>query len=385
LWAALLMSLAGPQIQYAQEARNYALLTLVALAAAAALVRMERRGAAARWAPFALGAAVLATSLTHYFALGTVLTLGLYAMLRLRGRPRRRAMLAFAAAAVIWLVTWAPIGLQQFEHVADPRILDFLRDSAPGYAGRFVRRLALLPARYFAEPPDDSLAVAAAGGLVFVVAALFPVRRRDMLLWALWLPLTVLPVALLDAARHTKHLEFIRYTLLASPAAYAVIGAALDRTRSRWWLSHVSPALAAIGCAAALPGAYSAWWKADWRSLARAAESDVRPGDVTVFVSGGETWPYPHAAFLHTSFYRQRPPGPIVLLYGAANESLLAQLKDAPGVIIIAQGGVDDALPGARLEWLAHEPGAGRCWRGTWKDEPPATATATSGTSEAPR
>jgi uncharacterized membrane protein len=85
LWAALLMALAGPQVQYAQEARNYAMLLVEGLGAAAALVLIERRGPT-RWRELALVVCLLAMTLTHYFALGTILSLAIYAAVRLRGR-----------------------------------------------------------------------------------------------------------------------------------------------------------------------------------------------------------------------------------------------------------------------------------------------------------
>src|SRR5262249_17854555 len=44
LWASLLMALAATQITFAQETKHYALLQFFALAAALALVRIEKRG-----------------------------------------------------------------------------------------------------------------------------------------------------------------------------------------------------------------------------------------------------------------------------------------------------------------------------------------------------
>src|SRR5882672_7476442 len=47
LWACAIMALAGPQIQYAQEAKHYALLQAFALGACLAMVRIEKRGGSA--------------------------------------------------------------------------------------------------------------------------------------------------------------------------------------------------------------------------------------------------------------------------------------------------------------------------------------------------
>src|SRR5439155_3084219 len=163
------------------------------------------------------------------------------------------------------------------------------------------------------------------------LALLLPRRRKDLLLWGLWLWLTILPLLLLDLARATQHLEFIRYTLLASPALYAMIASALPAESKR--LRHVPPALVALACVLALPAAYQSWWKADWRALATIIDREARPGDVIVFCAH-PTWDtYPHAAYLHTSYYRRTPPNSIVLLRDPPEEQLLRELKLSPGLL----------------------------------------------------
>jgi len=100
LWAALLMAIAGPQVQFAQEARPYAFMVMLALLAASALVRitrfdvtLARVGATpARVGAFAL--ALFALMLTHYFAVGTAGALALYGLLRTREADRRRLLVA---------------------------------------------------------------------------------------------------------------------------------------------------------------------------------------------------------------------------------------------------------------------------------------------------
>src|SRR5205823_3675066 len=130
-------------------------------------------------------------------------------------------------------------------------VTGFLRDdAAPGHAARTVARLAALPVRYITEPMSTSAVTAAVGGVAFALALLLPLGRRDLLLWGLWLWLTVLPIALLDFARGTKHLEFVRYTLLASPALYAIIAAVLSTSRLAL-LRHLPPAVVALSCALA--------------------------------------------------------------------------------------------------------------------------------------
>src|SRR5262249_11431689 len=71
--------------------------------------------------------------------------------------------------------------------------------------------------RSFTDPSPPSPPPALIGAVAFVLAIVLPFRRKDLLLWGLWLWLTILPVFALDLARQTQHLEFTRYTLLASP------------------------------------------------------------------------------------------------------------------------------------------------------------------------
>ncbi|MGB7160391.1 MAG: glycosyltransferase family 39 protein [Tepidisphaeraceae bacterium] len=366
LWAGALMALAGPQIQFGQEARNYTLLLLEALVAAAALVRIERRGPTfARAAMLSLS--VLAMALTHYFAAGTILALAIYAAVRLRGSALRTAVASFVVAALLWLPLGGPVAWRHAHNVEDPRGTAFLRDDAPGHATRTLLRAATLPARFFTEPAIGLIATAAAGGIAFVLAMLMPLRRRDLLLWALWLPLTILPMLALDLGRGTQHLEFIRYTLLASPAIYALVAGALST--SRGLLRHVPPAVAVLSCLLALPLAYDVWWKANWRGFAASVDANVKPGDVTVFWAGNDFPHYPNAVYLHTSYYRRTPQGPIVLLRDPPDDATLRQLRAAPGVLLVALSAerLDEALPGAQFEWLAFQPGAGRLSRATWK------------------
>jgi hypothetical protein len=222
--------------------------------------------------------------------------------------------------------------------------------------------------RFIAEPMTTSRAVALAGGVAYVLALLLALRRRnEMLLWSLWLWLTVLPLLALDLARGTQHLEFVRYTLLASPALYAMLATMLaDHAKS--WMRHVVPALAALACALALPAAYSAWWKPDWRALGRAIDAHVRPGDLVVFWGydqGGNLVDDPNSSFYYTSFYRRKPlVGPTVLLVAQPQGPLPLALPKAQRILVVTAGlrDVSAVMPGARVTRLALEPAAGVLW-----------------------
>jgi hypothetical protein len=365
LWAALLMSLAGPQIQYAQEARNYTLLLFEGLGAAASLVRIENRGITLPRC-VALISCVLAMALTHYFSLGAIVALSAHAAVRLRGRELKIVTSCFLVVALLWSMLGAPLAVRQIKNRDDPRATSFLRDDSPGHFARTIQRVAGLPVRYIAEPMTTSKLIAAAGGVAFLLALLLPIRRRELLLWSLWLWLTVVPIFALDLARQTKHLDFVRYTLLASPALYAIVATLLADRRDS--LRHLPPAAAALACVLALPYAYEVWLKPDWRALGRAIDANARGGDVMVFWGrehDGDFSADPNAAFYYTSFYRRRPFGPIVLMDQAPDEAVRTRLNDSGGLLIVAPRGVpvEEVAPNATVRQLAFEPGAAVLWR----------------------
>jgi hypothetical protein len=359
------MAAAGPQIQFAQEARAYSLLLLEALLAGGAIVRIERRGTSLAMESL-LVASLLAMTLTHYFAVGTIIALAIYAAVRLTGRTRTRVGSCFLVAAIGWGILGAPLALRQSKTLDDSPAA-FPADHAPGHASRTLTRVAMLPIRYFTEPMTHSRPAGAVGAVAFVLAMLLPLRRREMLLWGLWLLLTILPIVVLDCVRRTAHLDFLRYTLLASPALYAMVACATATSKTRW-MRHVPPLLVALSCIMALEAAYRTWWKANWRELAYAIDKHARVGDVIVFCREPTRETYPNSAYVHTSYYRRTPQGPIVLLGIPPDENLLSQLRHAGGVlgVNLNNGFSPDALPGARLQWLAFEPGAGSLWRATW-------------------
>jgi hypothetical protein len=233
---------------------------------------------------------------------------------------------------------------------------------------RTALRAALLPVRFFTEPMGDVTAPAAIGAVAFALIVILAWRRREMLLWALWLWLTVLPIVALDLSRKTQHLEFIRYTLLASPAVYALVAAALSDSSRR--LRHLSPALALIACFLALPAAYSTWWKADWRRFAREIDAAARPSEPVIFWRGGAYALYPNDAYRNTSYYRRKPCGPIVLLTEPPAAAMIERIRAWPSVLVIAPtDDVEVAVPGATLTRITMEPAAGEVWRATFADK----------------
>ena len=128
IWAAALMALATPQIEFAQATRNYAFVLMTSLAACDALVRIEQSGPRIGYLIW-LTLALLATALTHYFSIGALLALFLYAAIRLRGAARWKTLAAFAASALLFLILWGPQLRAHVHNFSSPeRTTEFLYD-----------------------------------------------------------------------------------------------------------------------------------------------------------------------------------------------------------------------------------------------------------------
>ena len=220
LWACLIMALAQPQIDYAQEAKHYALLQAMALTACLAMIRIEKR--AGRPAYFLLlASAVLAMLFTHYFAAPVVLTLGLYALLRLRGADRRNAVIALLSTILLFAVTWTPSFLAQIRDTHNH--VNYFLDRQPGFPLRWFQRLAGASFRLLNEPLPGSDKPAYLFTIICILPLLLIRRRPDLLLWAIWIPFVILFVAAVDLTRQTWLLALVRYMLLAGPAIYLVL------------------------------------------------------------------------------------------------------------------------------------------------------------------
>jgi hypothetical protein len=330
LWAAALMAVAGPQVQFAQEARPYAFLVMLSLVAASPLVRIERSGATpARLATF--GLALLALMLTHYFAVGTAAALVLYGLLRTRGRDRRNLLIAVAIAGVTFALAWGPFMWGHRSTFSDQNT-NFLTDDAPGRLLRLIGRLFATAPRLLNEYLSRNLAAMVVLALVLGSAVYLARRRRELLLWCLWFALSVGVVALFDLMRSTRHLHFIRYAMLASPAVYAILATLTARVREPT-ARHALPAMALLICAVTLPHARIAMWKANWRDLTKSAQASLRPGDVLLIA--GDDPMYARSAYLCMSHYMPKPGPPFALVTGRADPALVAQLKAAPGVLLV--------------------------------------------------
>ena len=248
-----------------------------------------------------------------------------------------------------------------------------LPSAHPGYlsepAGHHVRltflRIVGLPGKcLFGESlaaimPTYVILVAAFLAYVLPLVGIF--RDRLSLLWLLWMFGTIGSAVATDLVRGSILLDFLHYTILASPAIYAIL-AAVDYPR-RPFLADAVPlvtiALLAVLAGQRLAGGVES--KEDWRRLTgdlnRAADSD----DLLVFY-GDDPWISPGTWYMAFNYYFPQSRRPWLVLDRSADANLLHQLRAKKSVWLIGKFPAADGplvLPGWHSVGLEETTSAG--------------------------
>jgi uncharacterized membrane protein len=280
LWACALCAASPPMVRYAQEARSYALLGLLGVLMCGIALRIVRFGGAGR--RYALlwllcGAALL----THHFIAGGVASIAVFAIIRLRGRPRI-AMVCVVMASFIVELWEVPI---LFHHVQNLQLgIDWLEEDRVGFF-KTLYRIVWLPVVYLIFPADDPDLACIPAIVLLALPLLLRKIRPDLLLAGLW-PIGIIGlVAASDLWLGHGALLYVRYTLAAAPMVFISFAAIADLGGR--WMRHLLPALAVAGALLAVPDIYSAqtWIKPETRQLVADIQSHVKPGDVLVIAS----------------------------------------------------------------------------------------------------
>ncbi|MEU4777813.1 glycosyltransferase family 39 protein [Micromonospora sp. NPDC023633] len=270
LLAGLLLAVLPGTSRYGQEARPYALATLLAVLATLLLVEATARPRWTRWAGYA--AAVAALGLTHLVALTLLAAHAVTVLATVRtGPPNRPLRWVLALLPTVLLLT--PLVLVAREQRS--RQLGWVETARP----------------------DDLAALAGGvaqsgvvGGVLVGLAALGAARLgRRALLPGL---AVLLPVLLLFAAGLVVPLWVPRYLVFVVPFACLLAGAALTAV-------PLPPALAVVALAGLLGLPDQAglrrtheWPRSatvDYRGVARIVADGQRPGDAVVY-SPRESW-----------------------------------------------------------------------------------------------
>jgi hypothetical protein len=364
LWACLLMALAAPQVRYSLEARTYMLLLAFALAACCALVRIERLGYSPRRAA-ALGTCLLACVFIHYHGFAALLSLGAYAVVRLRGKARRSSLLSLTTVVLLFGAAWGPVlrsqsasselALMRAGGPARPGTPSgqWLREPAVGHVERTLLRSGALPLLHLTAPLPQVRRFPPWPVLGYVAACVLALRRRDLVLWCIWYAVSVGMIVVTDLALSLAQLSWIRYTLIASPAVFALLTASVAQAPRL--LRHGLPACAAIACVLAVPGAYQTT-KAPWREIGAALRLAARPGEAVILDARDRRVLWDGRGLLH---YAYSPDRPLLLADGPPAPSARRRLQGAGTAWLAAELDFDleNRLPGAVVEDSLHWPG----------------------------
>jgi uncharacterized membrane protein len=347
LWACLLMAVAQYQIEFAQEAKHYALLAALSLAILWIVLIAAERGATLLRCS-ALFVITLAAVFSHYYALEAVAVICLWIILQLRGNQRIRLLATIGIAVLIFVVAWSPVMRRQQRNLGHDA--DFLRDSNSHHVARSIERAAVIPPRLLSEPPPGWDRIAAVGGAIVCALPWFMLRRRnEFLIWGLWLPAVILPTLVIDLCSGTWALTLMRYSLLAGPAVYCILAASTARSKSIS-IRYSVPLIAVLSCVLAIPDAYHPK-KADWRTFGRYLGNHVTAADVVVFGANDDPIYRPAVYLLCASHYAGPLPCSIVLLDRPADASVLASLRRYRRIILVTDANnAQEMIPGAVLQ-----------------------------------
>jgi Dolichyl-phosphate-mannose-protein mannosyltransferase len=353
LWAALLMAVAQAQIVCSQDARPYALAISLILAAADAVVRMDRFGPTPR-PRIALAITLTCACLTHYFVLPAVAALTLYALWRSHRKDRR--MMAFLAAAVGLFVfaLWGKGMWEQRKNFTDPWMYWFV-DNAPDHVLATFRRFAGLPIQFLSIVRDRWTMWS---GLLFVLPCLLIRRRPYFFLLALWLLGCCGLVAVLDLLRGTDQLDSIKYTVFGAPAAYLLFPLLVADARPL--LRNALPAVALLAAVLAIPASYNHADSA-WQDLAKKLDQLRQPGNPVVFA--GSTWGHWYTGALYMEMERYARPidGPVALLDEPASPQFASSLPGQRAWLVMSwtNQSPNVLLPGIRVRLVRGFPFVG--------------------------
>ena len=284
--------------------------------------------------------------------------LGTYALIRFKGaegdEPLRRGLQRFALCR-----DYGVLFYRQVQSLPGLTV-DFLRESSPSPVTSTALRLLSVPGRLLL---GDSYGlglpwVQASLLLIALITVVAPVflwasGRRDLLLWILWFYGTAGFVAIFDISHGAEYLHLLRYSILASPAIYAMI-AAMDWPPRRLLRSGIAIAAVVLVSVDALGREISGVTPAnDWRQFAGEVEQAIPADDLLVFYNDSP-WLTPGVWYLGLRYYSHDFHHPWAVLYQPASARLLDELQSRETVWLI---GIDPVRDHARVlpGWCAVE------------------------------
>jgi uncharacterized membrane protein len=361
LIASSILALAIGQIDIAQESRSYALLILQEIAACDVIARIILFGATRR--RLALLIFLLAAMfLTHYLCVGVLAALAIVAILRLRGRDGRLTFTAFAVAAVLILALWGYGFVNQLRTIpfSDPT---YFHEIFPHHFASSIRAIVRLPLQYLVGEdlglrlPFWAHILAALTVAILIFRAIW---HRDLLLWRILLIFTIVFIAAIDLTRDSTLLQYSRYTILASPAIFALL-ATIDWPKKSYLFSLA--VVASLAILALLRIAQPIPPRQDFRQLAEIIDSHATPDELLVFYNQSD-WLSPGMWYTGYKYYSPNSAHPWLTLRHPPDPQLLRQLQSRQTLWLIGRtpeifGPI--ILPGWRPVSVWHTSAGGAC------------------------
>jgi 4-amino-4-deoxy-L-arabinose transferase-like glycosyltransferase len=262
-------------VHYAQEARSYALVLFLSVAASALFVRALERPSNGHWTAYVI--AIGLGTWAHFFIILVAMAhLVSLTFLERRLRPSAKTLLAVCAGIVIAVAPLAVFVSSQNGHKAD-----WLTRPSPRDAVRAIEALA--GGRSFL------LLAYALACVAFTVSAARLLRRTRT--WTAWrfafvLSWLVVPVCLAFIVSQVRPVFLDRYLIVVLPALVLATAAGAMRARFRA-AGAVLIVITIAFSARELANYYEHSTKTNWRAAAAFILGHSRPGDALVFAPPG--------------------------------------------------------------------------------------------------
>lgn len=326
----LAMAVARTQLYLALAVRGYEMLLALGAIALWLMVRIDVSGPTRR-RMIGLVLMTFVLLLTHYFAFGAAVAIGVFGLWR--GRRHRVAfVVSLVVLAGIYAIIWLPFALRQLDYV-------YTGDALVKLDSIDIAALAILllatPMRLLTDAlATESLAAAISGLLLLAVAVAWtmaPERSRRILPAVLWLVCTISFIGAFDVIRITRHAQSIRYLAIASPAVFVV--AAVGAVAGRAMAIIAGALLLAFAIVVRPPGPQVLADGPDYSKTASWLAKHIQPGDALLVVHRAGRFQFGDMLLLHCSHEPGLFPRPTVKVDQPLSAALIAQLPRRAWII----------------------------------------------------
>lgn len=333
------------QVYFAQEVRAYQMMIAIGAIALWLMTRIEVQGVT-RGRLIALGLLTLPLQLTHYFAFGGALAIGVFGLLR-GGGERRWFVGAVATSAAIFLATWLYFALRQINDIGTGDAFLRVKERDLGHE---LLLAAGTPFRLIAERDYTMELTPVLSGVLFMLPWVLLRRFRPLFPWMLWLTLSIAPIVILDVTRQTVHVAYVRYLAIATPAVPLLFAGIVWPVR-RWLAYLVAAVIVGTGLIYLISKNTIVLDAEVFEPVIQELGPRIESGDVIVTYAGAAPLYYTDVLMLAMSHSPRLFPRAIVLIDRPMTSELVAALPSR--TLWLVGGGLDrpisELIPGGRI------------------------------------